>query len=398
MGKPFKIALIIASIAVLASPFSIYAANKTKFHYAGWIPYWKQQPGAQDTALNLDKLNEISPFSYEVGAGGALVDKLKINQGFWPAWLSAAHDQGIKIIPTIAWFDGPGIHALLSNTRKRINHEDKILKLLKTQKFDGIDIDYESKLAETKDYFSTFLKGLAMRLHPLGKTLSCTIEARMPVAARYFATGTPLDFQYANDYMQLNKYCDEVRVMAYDQGVVDIELDASKGTGQLYAPVSDPDWASKVLGEALKSINPKKIMLGVPTYGYEYQVTWDNGIMTYERLRSDTFTQAMNRADQTSSTPQRNNAGELSFIYTTSTYVSGVSNNLTWTLGSALNSLAPQILADSASQNLTTRYVSFADSQSAATLIALAKKLHLRGVAFFKLDGDQDPNLWNVMK
>lgn len=377
-------------------PASIFAATKTKFYYSGWIPFWKQQPGAQDTALNLEKLREVSPFSYEVDPDGQLVDKLKINQGFWPAWLSAVRDMKIKIIPTIAWFDGQGIQSLLSSTKKRLAHEDALAKLVKTQKFDGIDIDYESKLAESKDYFSLFLKGLAIRLHPLGKTLSCTIEARMPVEARYFATGTNLDYQYANDYVQINKYCDEVRIMAYDQGVVDIQLDSTKGANQLYAPVADPDWAKKVLGEALKAINPRKIMLGVPTYGYEYQVVWDNGVVIYERLRSDTFTQAMNRADQTSSTPVRNNAGELSFTYTTSTLVSNVTQGLSWTLGSAMDSTLPNILAND--NNLTTRYVAFADSESAAKLISLAKQFKLRGVVFFKLDGDQDPNLWTVMK
>lgn len=403
MSRTIKIVILVLVVLSNPLPHPVFAAAKAKFYYSGWIPFWKQRAGAQNVALNLERLNEISPFSYEVRANGTLVDKLKINEGFWPTWLSAARDMKIEIIPTIAWFDGPAIQDLLSNTKKRVAHENAILKLVKTQKFDGIDIDYESKLAVTKDHFSTLLKGLAMRLHPINKTLSCTIEARMPANSRYYYTGTPADYEYANDYAKISKYCDQVRIMAYDQGLIDIELDSQKGDGQLYAPVSDPNWAKKVLGEALKSINPKKIMLGVPTYGYEYQVTLNNGVITYERLRSDTFTQAMERADNTSSTPVRNNAGELSFSYTTSTHVSDVSPNLTWTLGSTLSAFDNLLSNNStttylATNDLTTRYVSFADSNSAVQLIALAKKLGLRGVVFFKLDGEQDPNLWNVMK
>ncbi len=397
MKNYLRIFSIIVIIGALLAPSSLFAATKAKFYYSGWLPYWKQQPGAQNTALNLEKLHEISPFSYEVRANGTLVDKLKINEGFWPAWLSAVHDMGIKIIPTIAWFDGDGIHKLLSNKKTRIAHEDTIKALVKTQNFDGIDIDYEAKLADTKDYFSTFLYGLAIRLHPMGKTLSCTIEARMPATSRLSYTGTPDDYTYANDYAAINKYCDQVRIMTYDQGVIDVDLDAVKGgNDQLYAPVSDPDWAKKVLTLAVKSINPKKIMLGVPTYGYEYQVTLNNGILTYERLRSHTFVQAMARASSTFSTPARNNAGELSFIYTTTTRVHGVSPNLTWNLGSTLNTILANFISTSSTQS--TRYVSFADSESAAKLIAVAKQFGIRGVVFFKLDGDLDPTLWSIMK
>jgi len=394
MKNYLRILSAILLFGALLAPGTMLAATKAKFYYSGWLPYWKQQAGAQDTALNLDKLHEISPFSYEVKSDGTLVDKLKINEGFWPAWLSAARDMKIKIIPTIAWFDGQGLHNLLSNKKKRIAHEDAIAKLVKTQNFDGIDIDYEAKRAETKEYFSTFLYGLAIRLHPMGKTLSCTIETRIPPTSRYSYTGTPDDYLYSNDYVQINKYCDQVRIMTYDQGIIDVDLDVTKGGDKLYAPVSDPDWVKKVLTEATKTINPKKIMLGIPTYGYEYQVTAQNGIITYERLRSHTFVQAMARATSTGSVPTRNNAGELSFTYATSSYVYGVSPNLTWTLGSALNA----VLANAKTASSTIRFVSFADAKSAEGLIAVAKKFGLRGVVFFKLDGDQDQNVWSVMK
>ena len=370
------------------------AAVKAPFYYAGWLPFWKKQDGARSVALNLEKLNEISPFSYEVNSKGGLVDVLKINEGFWPSWLSAVRDGGVKIIPTIAWFDGQGINNLLTNKSKRIAQEDAIAKLVKNQKFDGIDIDYESKLAETKNYFSTFLYGLAIRLHPLGKKLSCTIEPRMPVSSRYTQTGTPDDHKYANDYTMINKYCDEVRIMAYDQGVIDVELDASKGNGKLYAPVADSDWVKKVLSEAVKKISPKKIMLGIPTYGYEYEVTWENGFTIYRRLRSHTFLQAMDRSDSVGIAPQRNSAGELSFFYATSTFVDDVSDSLTW----YVSSTRPLAITSSGTSTPVTRFVSFSDAQSAQEKISLAKKLGLRGVVFFKWDGEQDPGLWNLLK
>ncbi len=375
-------------IAVSIIPLSAQAAP---FYYAGWLPFWKKQNGAQDISSNLYKLQELSPFSYEVRANGTLIDSLKIKDGFWPAWLSAVRAAGVKNIPTVAWFNGQGIHNLLSNKSKRIAHENIIAKLVKDMKFDGIDIDYEGKLAETKPYFSTFLQGLAIRLHPMGKILSCTIESRTPL--NDLLGGPPEDTRTANDYIALNRYCDEIRVMAYDQGLIDGQLDRKKGNGTLYAPVADPEWSKKTIEQALKYIKPNKIMLGIPTYGYEYEVSWSNGYLTYKRLRSHTFFQAINRALAVGAVQERNSAGELSFAYATSTSVGKISPMLTWQVSSTL----PAVIAENSSKGLYTRFVSFSDAESAAQKIELAKKMGLRGVAFFKFDGEQDPFLWSKM-
>jgi spore germination protein YaaH len=135
-------------------------------------------------------------------------------------------------------------------------------------------------------------------------------------------------------------------------------------------------------------------MIGIPTYGYEYEVAWVNGKLIYKRLRSHTFMQATQRARDVGATSTRNNAGELSFAYGTSTAVSGVSPNLTWSVSSTM----PAFMANLTGANTVTRYVSFTDAESALRTITLAKKYGLRGAAFFKFDGDQDPNLWSVMK
>jgi len=388
-ARKLSVLIILIFAAVSIVPPSARAAP---FYYAGWLPFWKKQSGAQDISNNLYKFQELSPFSYKVLANGTIVDDLKITEGFWPAWLSAVRDAGIKNIPTVAWFDGPSIHKLLSNKNKRIAHENAIAKLVKNMKFDGVDIDYEAKLAETKPYFSLFIEGLAIRLHPMGKILSCTVEARTPLTS--LLGGVPEDTRTANNYVVLNKYCDEVRIMAYDQGLIDGKLDAAKGNGTLYAPVADPDWAKKTIQEALKYINPKKIMLGIPTYGYEYEVSWKDGYTTYMRLRSHTFFQAMNRAVSVGAYQQRNSAGEYSFTYTTSTSVGKVSPMLTWRVSSTI----PTVLVSATALGRYVRFVSFSDAESAAQKIALAKKMGLRGVAFFKFDGEQDPLLWGKMK
>ena len=206
------------------------AASPVPLKYGVWLPFWKAQNGAEDVSTNLDKLDEVSPFSYEVVSGGKIFDDANINDGSWSGWFSAARELGVKIIPTIAWFETTPMYNLLSNANARQAHEDAIAALAKTQKFDGIDIDYENKTSKIKPYFSLFIQGLATRLHAAKKTLTCTVEPRSPATDIWVTPPNPLP--YSDDYTVLNKYCDEIRVMAYDQGTIDLRSTPRRGAAR----------------------------------------------------------------------------------------------------------------------------------------------------------------------
>jgi spore germination protein len=362
----------------------------TPLKYGVWLPFWQSQNGAQDIALNLTTLSEVSPFSYEIVAGGNIKDDLNIGNGSWAAWFSAVHDAGAKIIPTIAWFDTNSIYNLLSNANARQAEEDQIAALVKMQNFDGIDIDFEAMSPSTRPYYSLFIQGLAQRLHPAGKVLTCTVQPRTPPDQIY--TVVPTNIVYPENYTVLNKYCDEVRLMAYDQETTDLTLDASKGNGNLYAPVADPAWVKSVIQEALQWISPRKIMLGIPTYGYEYEVSWLDGVTTYQRVRAFDYLDAMDRADSLGIEPTRDNAGELSFTYASSTYIAQPDILVT-----NVQSTEPALLKTVDPNASTTFFVSFPDADSILANINLAKQFGLRGAMLFKADGNIDPMVWQYM-
>jgi spore germination protein len=390
------VAVFFASPAISNAAVSNAASTapaKTPFYYGAWLPYWTTQGGEQEVAVNLNDFNEISPFSYEiVGNNGTIQDDLGISSGDWNGWFSAVREDNVKIIPTIAWFDTSGIYNLLSVSSTRQAEEDQITQLAVTNEFDGIDIDFEAMSPATRPYFSLFIEGLADRLHPLGKELTCSVVPRTPPSSLY--VNPPANIVYPENYSVLNEYCDEVRLEAYDQDQADIKLDASKGgDGTLYGPSADPDWVTKVIQYAIQYINPKKIMLGIPTYGYEYEVSWADGVTTYQEVRAWDFFGAMDRADDLGITPVRDNAGELSFTFTSSTYIQEPAD-----LTNYISSTEPAVLADETSTaDLTTFFVSFPDATSELNEVALAKKFGLRGAMFFKVDGDIDPAIWNSL-
>lgn len=361
---------------------SVFAA--TAFDKAVWIPYWRKTEGASSTLQNLDKVTQISPFAYELQADGTIKNALKIEEEPWPTLIAEAKKKKVKIYPSILSYPSTAegkkaVLALLSDKKKRQSHVKAIVALVKTNKFDGIDIDYEAKVAETKPYFAAFLTELSTALHKEKKQLICTVEPRTPPDSRYATTSKEVlsKVEYANDYKVIGKACDQVRIMAYDQSTDDAKLvNQNKVVGNLYAPVADIEWVKKVVTVALWDIPAKKIIIGVPTYGYKYELIYSTSTTPrYSRVGSMNFNYADELAQSLRLTPTRNSAGELHFTYATSTgingeYLGGLKQYLVW----------------------------YSDAGAVADKIKLAKLYKLGGVALFKVDGGNDPKIFGVLK
>ena len=373
------------------------------FEVGGWIPYWRSATGTADVLPNLSKLTEISPFVLTLKSDGTLHDAGGLDKEPWVSFIAAAKAQKVRVIPTVMSGSGDAIHAILSDTKKRIALEDEIAKFVKDNNFDGIDIDFEGKKAETNPYFATFLKGLYQRMG--NKWVYCTIEARTPISSRYTSTPPADAGVYANDFAAINKYCDRVQIMAYDQGTIDLLLNKSRAAP--YIPVSDPAWVEKVLELTAQTIDKKKIILGIATYGYEYSVTplTEYGYR-YEREWAFNPGYATQLAAQLGIAPVRNVAGELSFIYNstkaTEKAVALASKPGTIATDTVSNNVAPasavysqQAIAGNIQPPFNILW--WSDAQAVADKIALAKKMGIRGVSLFKFDGGQDPGIWSIL-
>jgi spore germination protein YaaH len=384
---------------------SLTAAYKGGLEFSGWLPYWAEDKSVADVQPHLAQMTTVSPFTYTMHADGTINDAAGMDEEPWKSFMVAARAQKVRVVPTLMWGDGDTEHAILSNTTKRIALEDEIAKLVKDNGYDGIDIDFEAKNAETKDYFSTFLKGLYQRMG--SKWVYCSIEARMPITERYGYGVTPPEdaTEYANDYVALNKYCDRVQIMTYDQGYIDAVLNAARA--QPYVPVADPAWVENVINLAAQTIDRKKILIGVPTYGYEYQVSASGSGYSYKRLWAFNQGYGIQLAALLGVTPSRNSAGELSFIYKVTPQTDAFSDQAstpgTVTTTDQSNTKPPPESVYSQTALATSvqppfNIVWWSDAQAIADKVAIAKKLGVRGVSVFKLDGSEDKNIWNVLK
>jgi len=395
-GPRTRVALATGS----APTVSVTNTTRTKnFEFSGWIPYWRSATGTQDVIPHLDQLTSVMPFGYTMKSDGTLADTAHLGEEPWKSFIKEAHARGVRVVPSVMWGNGNTIHKILSNKTKRIALEDEIAKVVKENGFDGIDIDFEAKKHETIDYFSTFLKGLYWRMGK--KWVYCTVESRMPLYDRYLPGETiPPDAQdFANDYVEMNKYCDRVEIMAYDQGVVDRRLNAARTAP--YAPVSDPGWVEDLVTLAAKDIDKKKLVIGVPTYGYEYTVTpIPGGNYKYKVLWPFNYRYATDIAETLGITPARTSAGEMGFLYDPDILaaVAPSGDESTQTRQTVSLSSFAQNAFSYMSGTKPFNYLTWSDAQAIADKVALARKLGIRGVAVFKFDGGEDPGMWEVLR
>lgn len=373
-------------------------ADSSSLEVSGWIPYWAVSAGTKDARAHLKDLSVIFPFNYSIKSDGTLADLGDIKKSTWQRLFRSARSKDVLVIPTVMSSNTWLIHGILSDKEKRTDHIDEIVSMVKKGKYDGVDIDYEGKSAETHDAFALFLKELKKELGKK-KILSCTIEARTPADSLYRTI--PADMRFANDYDAIAKYCDRVNLMTYDQQRADIKLNDAH-TGEPYIPVSDPAWVRKVIELTLKTIPKEKINLGIPTYGHEYEViVYSDAYQEYGKTGAFNPSYGIKTAKEYNLTPERGNAGELSFSFpaqkNASQFTAGVSIPKNT---SDASRAAVQSFSYTASTKLPTAfyYATWSDAEAIRQKVELAREYDLLGVALFKIDGNEDPGMWKVLK
>lgn len=389
--------LLYVYVAILLIGFSLVpaVAQGAKSDVGVWIPWWAQEAGIASARENLDKIDIIYPFVYEVESDGSLKNRVDFGDRAWKNLFDDADDERVDVIPTIAWFDGEAIHTVLSDDDTREEHIAEIVKMVKKYRFDGVNIDYESKLGETIDYFSEFLKELEDELGR--KDLTCTIEARTPAASLY--REVPKNLTYANDYKAMNKYCDWVEIMAYDQQRADLKLNDTR-RGVPYAPVADIDWVEKVVELALEDIDEDKIMLGVATYGRAWDITvaadW---YKSYTKVATLNNPRIQELSKKYNSPIGRAAGGEAVITYFPEDSVWKIFNALPTPAGTPKGYEAAAkalLVATYADIEIPVRFVTWSDAVAIDDKLDLVKKYDLKGTAVFKVDGEEDPKLWNL--
>ena len=366
---------------------------------AVWVPWFGPENGAagvESAIENIDNIDIIYLFTYEVNSDGSLTNRADFDDDHWQELIETAQANDVKVIPTLAWFDGYSIDQVLSSRSSRRKHVSEITAMVKKYGFDGVNIDYEQKEKATKDDFSAFLKELSTKLR--NKDLTCALEARTPPDSLY--RDVPKVIEYSNDYKAINKYCDWVEIMAYDQQRADIKLN-DKRKGVPYMPVADVEWVEKVVKMAVKDIDKDKILLGVPTYGRAWDITvapeW---YKDYTKVASLNQPRILELSKKYDSPIGRTAGGEAVISYFPEDSVYKIFNQLPTPAGTpkGFEAAAKALqVATLANIELPVRFVTWSDAGAIEDKIDLIEKYGLKGMAMFKSDGEEDPAIWKLL-
>ncbi|MBP6881027.1 MAG: hypothetical protein KBC35_00150 [Candidatus Pacebacteria bacterium] len=395
--KYFQFLLVQLYVGLLLLGFLLVpaVAHGADQEVAAWIPWWSEEAGAKSALKNIKKLDVIYPFVFEVNADGTLKNRVDFDDEHWQDLLEKAESRQVDVIPTVMWFDGEAIDTILGDKKAREKHVKEIASMVKEYGFAGVNIDYESKLSDTKDDFSAFLKELNAALKK-GK-LSCTIEARTPPDSRW--KEVPKVIEYANDYKAINKYCDWVEIMAYDQQRADLKLNDER-RGVPYMPVADTEWVEKVLELALEDLDADKVMLGVATYGRAWDITvapeW---YRDYKQVASLNSPRIQELAKKYKSPIGRSEGGEAVISYFPEDSVWKVLGKLPTPKGTPKGFEAAAKALGAATQGkveTTVRFVTWSDAKAIKEKMDLVEEYGLRGTAIFKVDGEEDPAMWKL--
>jgi spore germination protein YaaH len=221
----------------------------------GYHPYWIPDQAADNYRFEL--LTHLAYFSCEIDAStGAPTNTRGWLTSSVPARASAA---GVKVLLTVTNFGSAANRSLLGNAAARDTLCAAVLRLLKQRDADGVNIDFESVPADQRDNLTLFFSRLR-------STLDAWREGMVISAA------TPaVDWSGSWDLPSLTAFIDLFFIMGYDY-----HWSGSANAGPV-APLRG--WTLNVERTVdwylSQGVPPRKLLLGVPYYGYDWPVVDD---------------------------------------------------------------------------------------------------------------------------
>ncbi len=224
----------------------------------GYLSYWDQQRGIQSLTAADGGVTEVSPSWYSLDALGNVVVQEEGRVDDSPEVVDVLRAEGALVVPAIANYrnkrwDSVTVSEVLADPATRLRHVEAIVRLVTARGFDGIDIDYEHLQGSDRSNFSTFVSTLAVAMHQRGRLLSVTVHPKT------WEPG-PQGKNQAQDYAAIGGAADEVRIMLYDY-----HWDTSEP-----GPLAPIRWVRSVMEFAATQVPPRKLVLGLATYGYDW--------------------------------------------------------------------------------------------------------------------------------
>lgn len=205
----------------------------------------------------LPYLTYLSIFSYRVNENGD-IDNINDDK-----LISLAKQYDVKPIMVITNSKikggfSPDIASDILNNQNKINYLfENIEKILKEKKYYGLNIDFEYIKPSDKEKFIDFIRQADKYFRTKKYYLSIALAPKNSDEQKGL-------LYESHDYEKLSNYVDNVILMTYEWGY-------TYGPAMAVAPVNE---VKKVLDYATSKMEPNKIIMGIPNYGYDFIVPY----------------------------------------------------------------------------------------------------------------------------
>ncbi|MDR3314408.1 MAG: LysM peptidoglycan-binding domain-containing protein [Oscillospiraceae bacterium] len=157
-------------------------------------------------------------------------------------------------------FQTEEIRKILEDPAKQETLLRSTVDRLKAQGYTGADVDFEYVPADAKESYNCFLAKARAWLHEEGYNLSAAVAPK--------TQDDQSGLLYAGvDFASHGRYDDYVILMTYEWGY-------QGGPAMAVAPLNE---VRRVLDYAVTRIEPKKILMGIPNYGYDWVLPYAAG-------------------------------------------------------------------------------------------------------------------------
>jgi len=220
-----------------------------------YVPLGVERAARSQVAAILPRLSYISLFSYDVRPDGGIdappddvIRNAARAAGTTPLMVLTNTEEG-RFEPRLA-------HDVLASSEAREKLAEAAVETAAARGFGGVNVDFENVPEEDRGAYTSLLELLADRLKREGLSLSTALAPKTGPEQ----TGP---WHAAHDYAAHGRIADFVVLMTYVWGI-------STGPARAVAPMKD---VRRVLDYATSEIEPAKILLGVPLYGYDWALS-----------------------------------------------------------------------------------------------------------------------------
>jgi len=211
----------------------------------------------------LPYLTNLSIFSYGFTGQGDLIPP-ELND----VWMiDLATQAGVNAILTLTPMDSEGrfnnllIHEMVHSSMAKQTLIGNLLSVMEEKGYRGVDVDFEYILAEDRDAFTAFVAELTETMEVNG------FETSVALAPKISADQRGLLYE-GKDYAGLGTVANSVLLMTYEWGY-------TYGPPMAVAPINK---VREVVEYAITEIPNWKINLGIPNYGYDWPLPFEQGV------------------------------------------------------------------------------------------------------------------------